>query len=135
MCFYRTVISSALTLVLLLPELLKVKFDFDGKMLSEMFSYSWPVLVANISFIINENSDKIFLGKLLPQSISAQQVGIYGACYKIALFLSIFYTGLPAWRRAVLFQSRKRQKFRTNLCPHHGLFCHNNLCDLCCISG
>jgi O-antigen/teichoic acid export membrane protein len=88
--FLSNLISSALTLVLLLPELLKVKFDFDGKMLSEMFSYSWPVLVANISFIINENSDKIFLGKLLPQSISAQQVGIYGACYKIALFLSIF---------------------------------------------
>eukprot|EP01037_Dinobryon_pediforme_P008326 gene8326-8412_t len=44
----------------------------------------------NISYIINENLDKIMLGKLLPPTISEQEVGIYGACAKIALFLSLF---------------------------------------------
>ncbi len=54
-----------------------------------MLIYSFPILIANISFIINENIDKIFLGKLLPANSSAQEVGIYGACSKIAIFLSI----------------------------------------------
>ncbi|HEY5326534.1 MAG TPA: polysaccharide biosynthesis C-terminal domain-containing protein, partial [Mucilaginibacter sp.] len=107
--FLSNLISSALTLLILLPELLKIRFDFDAKMLSEMFSYSWPVLVANISFIINENSDKLFLGKLLKQSISAQQVGIYGACYKIALFLSIFIQAFRLGAEPFFFSHAKNK--------------------------
>jgi len=107
--FLSNLISSVITLGLLLPELLKIRFDFDRKMLFEMFSYSWPVLIANISFIINENSDKIFLGKLLPQSISAQQVGIYGACYKIALFLSIFIQAFRLGAEPFFFSHAKNK--------------------------
>lgn len=88
--FISNLIASALTLLLLFPELLKLTFDIDIKIIREMFMYSFPVLIANLSFIINENSDKLFLERLLPENISSQQVGIYGACCKIAVFLSIF---------------------------------------------
>ena len=88
--FLSNLLASLLTLVLLLPEILKLKLRFDVKMFGEMVLYSWPVLVANISFIINENLDKILLDKLLPSNISDQEVGIYSACAKIALFLSLF---------------------------------------------
>ena len=64
--FLSNLFSSAITLLLLLPEFLKVRLKLDWKMLAEMFAYSWPVLIANISFIINENLDKLLLGKLLP---------------------------------------------------------------------
>lgn len=87
--FLSNLVSSAVTLLLLTPEFLKIRFDFDGKMLIEMYAYSWPVLIANLSFIVNENLDKILLGKLLPVK-DLQDVGIYGACAKISLFLSIF---------------------------------------------
>ena len=60
--FLSNLIASVLTLLLLLPELLKLRFDFDGKMLTEMYAYSWPVLIANLSFIMNENLDKLMLG-------------------------------------------------------------------------
>jgi O-antigen/teichoic acid export membrane protein len=56
-------------------------------MFKEMFVYSWPVLIANISFIINESLDKAMLKQML---LNDQQVGIYGMCAKIAFFLSIF---------------------------------------------
>jgi O-antigen/teichoic acid export membrane protein len=59
-------------------------------MLKEMYAYSWPIVIANLSFIVNENLDKLLLGKLLPQNISVHDVGVYGACAKISLFLSIF---------------------------------------------
>ncbi|HEY1010076.1 MAG TPA: oligosaccharide flippase family protein [Daejeonella sp.] len=88
--FFSNLIASLLTLVLLIPELLQVRLKYDGKLLKEMFYYSLPVLVANMSFIINENLDKVFLGKLLPPDISETHVGIYGACAKLAVFLSIF---------------------------------------------
>ena len=87
--FLSNLISSALTFLMLLPEILSVKLKFDLKTFNEMLVYSWPVLVANISYIINENLDKILLDRILPPSVSEQQIGIYGACAKIAIFLSI----------------------------------------------
>lgn len=107
--FLSNLVASIVTLILLLPELLKIKFDFDGKMLAEMYAYSWPVLIANLSFIINENLDKLLLGKLLPQNISVSQVGIYAACAKISLFLSIFVQAFRLGAEPFFFSHAKNK--------------------------
>lgn len=88
--FIANLMASALTLIMLLPELLKLRLRFDKVIFLDMLSYSWPILVANLSFVINENVDKLFLQGLLPAKIAETQVGIYGACAKLAVFLSIF---------------------------------------------
>ena len=59
MFFCPNLLPASLRLLLLLPELLKIGFNFDSKMLLEMYAYSWPVLIANFSYLINENLDKI----------------------------------------------------------------------------
>ena len=107
--FVSNVFSSVFTLLLLLPEFVKIRLKLDWKMLGEMFAYSWPVLVANISFIINENLDKILLGKLLRPSISARDVGIYGACAKISLFLSIFIQAFRLGAEPFFFNHAKNK--------------------------
>ncbi|MFD2284821.1 oligosaccharide flippase family protein [Pedobacter petrophilus] len=84
--FISNLIASAFTFLLLVPEFLKVQFKFDAALFKNMLSYSWPVLVANLSFIINENLDKILLDRYTTET----QVGIYGAVCKLAIFLSIF---------------------------------------------
>jgi len=106
--FLSNLIASVVTFLLLIPELLKIRFDFDAKMLAEMYTYSWPVLVANLSFIVNENLDKILLGKLLPVS-SLQDVGIYGACAKISLFLSIFVQAFRLGAEPFFFSHAKNK--------------------------
>lgn len=88
--FISNLIASIVTLLLLLPEILQLRLHFDRALFKDMLLYSLPVLVANISFIINENIDKIFLGHLLPSAISEREVGIYGACCKLAIFLNLF---------------------------------------------
>jgi len=88
--FLSNLIASIITLLMLLPELVKLRPRFNRVLFAEMLLYSWPVLIANFSFLINENLDKILLGKLLPVKESATQVGIYVACAKISIFLSIF---------------------------------------------
>ncbi len=88
--FLSNLIASAATLLMLLPELVKLRPRFNKALIAEMLLYSWPILVANFSFLINENLDKILLGELLPPDQSATQVGIYVACAKISIFLSIF---------------------------------------------
>ncbi len=107
--FLSNLIASIITLVLLLPEILKLRLDFDGKMLAEMFAYSWPVLIANLSFLVNENLDKLLLGKLLPQNISVREVGIYAACAKISLFLSIFVQAFRLGAEPFFFSHAKNK--------------------------
>ena len=87
--FLSNLIASGLTLVLLLPEIAKLRPRLDRKLAMDMFSYSLPVLIANISFIINEHIDKIMIPKLLPGAVGDRDLGIYGAVSKIAVFLSI----------------------------------------------
>ena len=107
--FLSNLISSIVTFLILLPELLKIRFDFNGKMLASMYSYSWPVLVANLSYIINENMDKLLLGKLLPAGHSLDDVGIYGACAKISLFLSIFIQAFRLGAEPFFFSHAKNK--------------------------
>ncbi len=107
--FVANLFSSTITLLILLPEFVKLRPKLDWRMLGEMFAYSWPVLVANISFIINENLDKILLGKLLPVGIRASDVGIYGACAKISLFLSIFIQAFRLGAEPFFFSHAKHK--------------------------
>ncbi|WP_158825289.1 oligosaccharide flippase family protein [Mucilaginibacter lacusdianchii] len=107
--FLSNLLASIFTLVMLLPEILSLKLQFDGPMFAEMFLYSWPMLVANISYIINENLDKILLDKLLPGNLSELQVGIYGACAKIAVFLSIFVQAFRLGAEPFFFSQAKNK--------------------------
>ena len=107
--FLSNLVASVITLILLLPELLKIRFNLDRKMLGEMYAYSWPVLIANLSFIVNENLDKLLLGKLLPQGISVHEVGVYGACAKISLFLSIFVQAFRLGAEPFFFSHAKNK--------------------------
>lgn len=105
--FISNLVASSFTFVLLIPEFLKIQFKFDKALLWKMFGYSWPILVANLSFIVNENLDKIVLSELLPASISDRDVGIYGAVCKIAVFLSIFNTAFRLGAEPFFFSHAK----------------------------
>lgn len=107
--FISNLIASLITLIMLTPELLKLTLTYDTSMVKEMFVYSLPVLIANISFIINENIDKVFLGQLLPPDIAEQEVGIYAACYKIAVFLSIFINAFRLGAEPFFFSHAKNK--------------------------
>ncbi|MBY0543240.1 MAG: polysaccharide biosynthesis C-terminal domain-containing protein [Sphingobacteriaceae bacterium] len=107
--FLSNLIASLATLIYLLPEFLKLQFKFDKELFGKMYSYSWPILVANLSFIVNENLDKIVLKKLLPIEIADGEVGIYGAVCKIAIFLSIFITAFRLGAEPFFFSHAKQQ--------------------------
>lgn len=49
-------------------------------------------MVAGVAFSINETFDRILLDRLLPETIAETQVGMYSACYKLALFMTLFAT-------------------------------------------
>ncbi len=51
-----------------------------------MFTYSWPIAIAGVAYVINENLDKILIGQLIDKST----MGIYAACYKLAIFMNLY---------------------------------------------
>lgn len=101
-------IASTITLLLLTPELFTIRLRADLSLIKNMLAYSFPILIANLSFIINENLDKILLKELLPGN-SIQEVGIYGACCKIALFLSIFINAFRLGAEPFFFSHAKNK--------------------------
>jgi O-antigen/teichoic acid export membrane protein len=105
--FVANLIASVVTLLMLIPQFLEIQFKFNKSLFNNMLGYSWPVLVANLSFIINENLDKILLGKYLPESIANHDVGIYGAVCKLAIFISIFNTAFRLGAEPFFFSHAK----------------------------
>lgn len=90
--FVSNLIASLLTLLYFLPHYIKIKWQFDVALWKKMMRYSLPILVAGIAFAINEHFDKILLEKILPENIAKHEVGVYGACYKLGLFMVLFAT-------------------------------------------
>ncbi|MBK0381209.1 oligosaccharide flippase family protein [Mucilaginibacter segetis] len=88
--FIANIAASFITLLLLSSELLKIQMRFDAAIFKSMLKYSWPVMIAGLSYVVNENFDKILLGKLLPANISERELGIYAGCARISVFLSLF---------------------------------------------
>lgn len=81
--------------------------------MKSMLWYSLPILIANLSFIINEHLDKVFLLKLLPEGIGERDLGIYGACSKIAVFLSIAVQAFRLGAEPFFFSHAKNPNART----------------------
>ncbi|MFO8068327.1 MAG: polysaccharide biosynthesis C-terminal domain-containing protein [Bacteroidales bacterium] len=88
--FISNLFASVITLLLLAPEIIKSRFSFSPQILRKMLIYALPLLVAGLAGVINEALDKLLLKYLLPESIAMSQVGIYGACFKIAIIMMIF---------------------------------------------
>ena len=110
--FIANLAASLLVLLLLLPELAKIRLRPDGALLREMFAYSFPILIANISFIINEYLDKLMIPKLLPGEQGISDNGIYGAVSKIAVFLSIAVQAFRLGAEPFFFSYAKNENAR-----------------------
>ena len=87
------VFASAFTFLLLLKEVFSIKFKFNRALWGQMLLYSLPLLVAGFGGMINETFDRIMLGWWAPvKGIEAakNEVGIYSACYKLSILISLF---------------------------------------------
>ncbi|TDS18691.1 Na+-driven multidrug efflux pump [Maribacter caenipelagi] len=84
--------SSAVTLLLMLRVYLRRPYVFDIDIWKRMIKYAMPVMIAGIAFTVNEVLDKILLEKILPVEIASEEVGKYGACVKLAVFMTLFIT-------------------------------------------
>jgi len=88
--FIANLIASAVTLLIMGPFYAKIKYIFNKDLLNRMLRYSFPILIAGIAFSINETFDRILLDRLLDVDDPKHEIGMYSACYKLALFMTLF---------------------------------------------
>ena len=85
-------IASFLTLVLLSKRLFPKQWKFNFPLWKEMMLYALPILVAGMGGMVNETFDRLMLGWWLPNAngFADEQRGIYGACYKLSILITLF---------------------------------------------
>jgi O-antigen/teichoic acid export membrane protein len=73
-------------------ELFSFQWRLDRKLWKEIAIYSFPLTIAGFAGMINETFDRIMLRKWSPLSGDAAtyQVGIYSACYKLSILITLF---------------------------------------------
>lgn len=86
-------VASAATLLFMLPFYSKIKYIFDKNLWKQMLQYAYPVLVAGLAYTIIEMFNRILLDSPLSNAADPEvEVGMFSACYKIALFMTLFAT-------------------------------------------
>lgn len=109
--FVANIMSSAIIMLLLLPEICAEHFAFNSKLLKTILTFSLPLLIAGLAGIMNQNIDKIIYPFLFAdQSIANYQLGIYGANYKIAMVMIMFIQAFRFAYEPLMFSKKNDNK-------------------------
>lgn len=103
-------ISSVVVLLVLLPEIFKVRFRFDKELLRRILSYSFPILILGIAGIMNQTLDKILYPILADPATAKAQLGVYGAGYKIAVVMVMFIAAFRFAFEPFIFAREKNEE-------------------------
>lgn len=87
--FVANVMASLATLLVLLPHYFKVSWHFNKELWQRMMHYALPVMVAGIAYAINESFSRPLMQYM---NVPEQEIGTYSACYRLALFMTLFTT-------------------------------------------
>lgn len=101
---FANLISSLVKPAMLYKNFIRINWNFDRALFAKMVKYAFPMVIAGFAFIVNELIDRIMLKQMLydPDAgmtikMADEQIGIYSACYKLAMLVSII---LQAYRYA-----------------------------------
>ena len=88
--FLSNILATTIQTLCLLPFTMPRGGYFDGAVLKEMLRYSLPLLVLGVAGIMNQTLDRILFPYLYTGEDAQAQLGIYGACFKVAMVMMMF---------------------------------------------
>jgi O-antigen/teichoic acid export membrane protein len=108
--FISTMVANGITWLLMLPHVVKRSYQWSAALLKQMLPYALPMLIVGTAGMINETLDRRLLKVLLPLPLHEKmaQIGIYSACYKLSIVMTLF---VQAYRMAAepFFFSQAKQ--------------------------
>ena len=87
--FIANLICTTLVNFGFIQEIKKLRYGIDRDLLKQMLKYTWPILLLGLAGILNQVADKIVFKKIVPGLEGEEQLGIYGACVKIAMIMAM----------------------------------------------
>lgn len=90
--FISNLAASGVKLLLLSPQLRGIVYGFDRVIFRKILAYSLPMVIIGLAGVTNEMLDRAMLPHYLRGTIEENkaQTGIYGACYKMSILMSLF---------------------------------------------
>ena len=87
--FYINLTCTVVSLMLLWKELRGFRFGFDKEVCKRMLTYTWPLLIMGVAGQLNQAASQILFPYFFDGSRqeARAQLGIYGACIKIAMIM------------------------------------------------
>ncbi|MBK0401597.1 polysaccharide biosynthesis C-terminal domain-containing protein [Adhaeribacter sp. BT258] len=75
-------------------EFIRFRFKLDFAWLKPLLKYAYPLMFMGLAGMVNEVLDRILLKEWLPEGFypgtsNLAAVGIYGACYKLSIFMTL----------------------------------------------
>lgn len=111
--FIANLIGSVLCLLLLVKELRGFTYSFNASLLKKMLRYSLPILILGLAGVFNQTADKILFPFLFEDKVYAtEQLGIYGACFKIAVIMVMFTQAFRFAYEPFIFAKNKNEDNR-----------------------
>lgn len=81
-----------------------------GELARKMLRYSFPLLLLSLVGILNQVADKILFPYLLPGPEGKVQLGIYGACVKLAMIMALITQAFRYAYEPIIFASRESSR-------------------------
>lgn len=111
--FIANLVASTFTFLILIPTYFKIGFCLSVPLWKKMLSYAYPVLIAGIAFSVNEGFDRVFLRVLLPIETADTTIGVYAACYKMGVFMTLFITAYKLGVEPFFFTNAQKKDAHT----------------------
>ncbi|SNU04278.1 Membrane protein involved in the export of O-antigen and teichoic acid [Prevotellaceae bacterium MN60] len=106
--FFINLLCTAFITLFFIPDLFKIQWKFDGKLLRQMFSYSWPIIILGVAGILNQVADKIIFPLIYPDEEQANiLLGDYGSCVKIAMIMAMITQAFRYAYEPIVFAKSK----------------------------
>lgn len=124
--FLCGLLANLVSLLFLAKSFLKTTYTFDRGLWRDMLRYAWPLLILGFAGMVNETFDRLVLKYLLPESIARHELGVYGACYRIAMLMTIFTTAFKYAAEPFFFShasGKDSKKLNAVVMKYYVLFC------------
>jgi O-antigen/teichoic acid export membrane protein len=104
-------IQNIFQFLILSGQFRRVNWTFSRSLMRDILIYSLPLTVASFGGMINETFDRILLVRRLPipPDQAAYEVGVYGACYKLSILITLFVQAFRLGAEPFFFKQAQQE--------------------------
>lgn len=105
--FYINLVCTLTLALLMCKEFTGFSYVLDKALLRRMLKYAWPILILGIAGILNQAADKMLFPYIYKGADAQEQLGIYGAAFKVAMIMGMITQAFRYAYEPIVFATAK----------------------------